>query len=192
MTNDEASWGQRRRYRVVETQAPRAFAAGYARNGGDALVYGGVFLIILGVIAAVINGEAGFLVLSLAGLAGSFYFYPTADHKAPQLAASSRGLYVDRIGTLPWRAIRRVRLRRQALRTMRLAYLTVEIDGPLEKAVIEAVELPLPFRLMTRNWRRLRDGLEIRLHTLDRPPEEIHAAIERFLAAQSNDRATRG
>lgn len=182
MTDDEASWGQRRRYRVVETQAPRAFSARYARNGGDALVYGGFFFAVLGVAAAVMNGEPGFLVLSPAGLASSFYFYPAVDHETPQLAATSRGLYVDPIGTLPWRAIRRVRLRRQALRTMRLAYLTVEIDGPLEAAVIEPVALPLPFRLMTRNWRRLRNGLEIRLHTLDQPAEEIHAAIARFLA----------
>ena len=192
MTDDETAWRGRRRYGVVGAQAPRAFSAAYARNGGEALVYGGVFFLVLGVAAAVVNGEAGFLVLSLAGLASSFYFYPTVDHRAPQVAASSRGLYVDRIGTIPWPAIRRVRLRRQALRTMRLAYLTVEVDGRLEEAVIEPASPPLPLRLMTRNWRRLPHGLEIRLHTLDRPAEDIHAAIERFLAARSDGHTARG
>lgn len=185
MTDDgDAPIDERLGHDLGERAVPQAISAAYVRNSGDVLVYGGFFLIVLGVLAAWVNGEAAFLLLSVAGLASSFYFYPTSDHEAPQLAASSRGLYVDRIGTIPWQAIREVRLRRQALRTMRLAYLTVVVDGALGD-VTEAPDLALPFRLMTRNWRRTREGLEIRLHTLDQPAERIHATIERFLAAHA-------
>ena len=163
--------------------SPRAFAAGYERQSGDMLVYGGLAVAGIGVVAALVNGSDAFLIATAAGFASAAYFWPLVERRRPQLGASAAGLYVDRIGIIGWPAIEAIDLHETMLRTMRLSTLRVRLRVPLEKAVAVAEPVPLSKRFTTRNWKLSGNVLEVRLHTLSMRPDDVYERIRAFQEA---------
>ncbi len=161
-------------------EAPRAFAVGYERQSGDMLVYGGLVVAGIGVLAMILNGSDLFVVFLGAGLVSAAYFWPLTERTRPQLGGSSQGLYVDRIGIIGWHAIEGLDIHQTALRTMRLATLRVRLSMPLDKAVVAAERVPASKILTTRNWRVRGNVLEVRLHTLAAPPEKVFERLRAF------------
>jgi hypothetical protein len=151
------------------------------------LVYGGIAVAVIGVVATVVNAADVFLVLTAAGLVSAGYFWPLVERKRPQLGASATGLYVDRIGIIGWPAIEWLDLHQTALRSMQLATLRVKLRVPLEKAVVAEERVPLTKRFTTRNWKMNGDVLEIRLHTLTGRPPEVYEKIRAFHAMITAD-----
>ena len=156
---------------------PRAFAVGYKPHGGDLMVYGGGAMTVVGVLATVVNGQPGFLLASIVGSLSALYFQPTMDLKSPQLGANRSGLYVARVGFIPWSEITEIHVEHRALRTMRLATLVVGTARPLKEAVSEPDRVPPMRRLMSRNARVSGGKLRVPLHTLAMNPDVIEARL---------------
>lgn len=159
-------------------EPPRAFATGYKPNSGDMMVYGGGAMTIVGVLATVLNAEPAFLLASLAGTGSAFYYTPVLDTRTPQLGASADGIYVARIGIIAWPAVQRLHVRRQALRTMNLAWLEIDLDPALPDALAAAETVPLAQRFTARNAKTNGQRVEVTLHTLAMPPDAIEARLK--------------
>lgn len=159
------------------SNAPQAFATGYKPHSGDMMVYGGGAVTLVGVLAAFVNTAPSFLLASLAGTFSAFYFWPTLDTRQPQLGADVHGLYVARIGTIGWAAVRRMTVRRRALRTMSLATLVIELDPPLPEALLAGDPVPLSLRFTARNARAHGRRVEVQLHTLAMPVDAVEARL---------------
>lgn len=158
----------------------RAFATGYKRHSGDMMVYGGGVLTLIGVIVSVLNGHPGPLLASLVGSASAYFYHPTLDTQRAQLGANDDGLFVARVGFIPWSAVRDVRVERRALRTLHLAHLTVLTEGPVGEAVSVPDVVPVAERFTTRNARVSGDTIRVELHTLAMAPDVIEFRLKRL------------
>ncbi len=166
-----------------DPSAPQAFAVGYKAHGGDLMVYGGGALTLIGVLATLINGQPGFLIASIIGSLSALYFQPTMDLKAPQLGANAAGLYVARVGFIPWAEVAEIHVERKALRTMRLATLVIATTRPFAEAVSEPERIPPLRHLTSRNARMSGGKLRVPLHTLAMNPDVIEARLKALQAA---------
>ncbi|MDQ0314356.1 hypothetical protein [Amorphus orientalis] len=160
---------------------PKAFAVGFDSNAGEALVYGGATLIVIGSLVTVVRGQPAALVLSLIGLCSTVYFRPLIEAKRPQLGANMQGLYVERIGIIGWSAIAEIDVFETSLRTMNFSKLIVRLAVPLEKAIVVPETVPWWRRLMSRNWsRKGPDRLDIKLDTLSADPAVVVRRVKAF------------
>jgi hypothetical protein len=160
--------------------APRAFATGYKAHSADMMVYGGGAMTVLGVLAAVLNGAPGFLVLSLIGTLSAFHYAPLLETQVPQLGANADGLYLARIGVMRWEAIAGLTVERRSIRSVRLATLVVELDRPLAEAVVLPEPVPLLRRLTARLARVRGRTIRVDLHGLGMSPDVIEARLLAF------------
>lgn len=167
-----------------ERGTPRAFAVGYRAHSGDLMVYGGGALTLIGVLATVVQGTPVYLLASIVGTLSALYFQPTIDLKTPQLGANQQGLYLARIGFMPWEEIAEIRVERRALRTMNLATLIVRTAHPLAQSVTEPDRVPFLARFTSRNARVSRDGtIRAPLHPLAMNPDVIETRLRALYAA---------
>ncbi|MEM8551014.1 MAG: hypothetical protein AAGF45_01430 [Pseudomonadota bacterium] len=164
-------------------EGPKAFAVGYKAHSGDMMVYGGGALTLIGVLAAVLNGAPSFLLASLAGSLSALYFYPTLDVRTPQLGANIEGLYVARIGVIPWSEIKQIHVHHHALRTMHLATLIVTTARPLSEAVSIKETLSPVQRVTARNVKVKGNTIRVSLHTLALPPQSIERRLRTLYTA---------
>lgn len=162
---------------------PRAFAVGYKPHAGDLMVYGGGALTLVGVLATVVNGTPAFLLASIVGSLSAFYFHPTIDLATPQLGADTHGIFVARVGLVPWAEVAEIRVERRALRTMRLATLILRTRRPLSEAVAKPERVSLLARLTARNAKASGDHVRVPLHTLAVSPEAIETRLRALYAA---------
>lgn len=167
---------------------PKAFAVGYDLRSGEALVYGGAVLIIIGSLVTIVRGEPFALVLSLVGLGAVFYFRPLVETRRPQLGANMQGLYVERIGVIGWGAIAELDVFETNLRTMHFTKLIVRLASPLEQAVVEPEPVPWWRHWMSRNWVLKGDRLEIKLDTLKAEPGAVVRRLKAFHRLVANGR----
>jgi len=158
--------------------AARSFLVGYRAHNGDMMVFGGIMMIFVGILATVVRTSPGFLVASVVGALSAFYFRPTLDLKTPQLGASRNGLYIARVGIIPWEEVAEIRVVHRALRTLRLATLVVRTGRPLGEAVSQPDRLTLLQRITARNARVV-SGAEVHvpLHTLAMSAREIEERL---------------
>ncbi|WP_420392044.1 hypothetical protein [Acuticoccus sp.] len=156
---------------------PRAFATGYKVHSGDMMVYGGGAMTVVGVLASVVNGAPVFLLASVVGSLSALYFWPTIDPRRPQLGASVQGIYIARVGIIPWANVGEMRVEHHALRTMHLATLVVVPRVPLAEAVARREVLPLAERYAARNARVRANVVRVSLHTLAMPIAEVEARL---------------
>ena len=163
----------------------RAFATGYRAHTGDMMVYGGGVLTLIGVLATVVNGNPLALGASFVGSLSALYFWPTLDTRRAQLGASRQGVFVARIGIIPWSAVHELRVERRALRTMRLATLHITTDRPPLEAVSAADVVPLSERFTARNARVSGRTIKVQLHTLAMPIDAIEQRLRRLRAQAS-------
>lgn len=168
-----------------EPDGPRAFAVGYKPHGGDLMVYGGGAMTLVGVLATLVNGQPGFLLASLVGSLSALYFQPTMDLKSPQLGANRSGIYVARLGFIPWSEVAEIRVEHKALRTMRLATLVIGTVRPLREAVTEPDRVPFIRRFTAHNARISGGKVRVPLHTLSMNPEVVEARLRNLHAAAS-------
>ena len=165
-----------------------SLASGYQSQSGEMMVYGGTFFGLFLLLGAVMSGAVALYALSLLMLAGAFHFFPMVRTDRVQLRVAPRGLYLDGLGWLPWTAIRDVRMYDRAVRTIRNTHLELKLAAGIAEVVV-AEDRQEPLRdLMTRIWSvsRARDGTEaalvtVKLEPLTASPEEILAAIRRYL-----------
>lgn len=159
---------------------PRSFAIGYTPTAGEMFVYGGASLVVIGCIITAVQGHPAALILSVIGLASTFYYRPLMEARRPQLGATMQGLYVERIGVIGWRAIADLEMTETYIRTMRFTKLIVTLKGPLEKVVVQPEQVQTWRRYTCRNWTRKGDRLEIKLDTLKADPEVVMRRIKAF------------
>ncbi len=167
-----------------ERPGPRPFATGYKPSSGDMMVYGGGAMTIVGVLATVLNGAPGFLLISVVGSLSALHFSPLVESRVPQLGANADGLYLARIGVIAWDAIRTIRVERRALRTMQLSTLVVELGRPLAEAVAVPEDVPLMKRLTSRSARVRGETIRIDLHALAMEPDAVEARLLAFRDAR--------
>lgn len=167
---------------------PGALATGYQRQSGEMMVYGGTFFGLFFLLGATMSGEVTLFVLAILMLGAAFYFFPMIRGERAQLRVEARGLYLDGMGWLPWTGIRDVRMFDRAVRTIRNAHLELTLAGPIED-IVRQEDKQDPLRdMMTKIWtlRRHADAsgghhVLVRLEPLKATPEEILAAIRRYL-----------
>ena len=162
---------------------PAAFTVGYRPHSGDLMVYGGGALTFVGFLAMVVNAEPAFLIASIVGTLSALYFHPTLNLRTPQIGADVEGLYVARIGIIPWSEIAEMRVEHRALRTMRLATLIVRTARPLKQAVAKPERVPLMERFTAQNARVYGNTIKASLHTLNAPPADVEQRLMALYAA---------
>ncbi|WP_346910434.1 hypothetical protein [uncultured Roseibium sp.] len=170
---------------LEKPKGPSPFAIGFNRSNGDPMVYGGLFVGAFLVIASIVADMPELALIALAPLAVAFWHYPMLDRRVPQLGANADGFFVERIGFIDWASIRKLELRRTAVRNIQLASLEVSLTRSLADAVTGPQIFPVWKKVMMRNWstRREADGtdtLVIRLHTLSADPEQVLAQLRTF------------
>ena len=161
------------------TPSPRSLGVNYLPSSGDMMAYGGVVVAGLGVLAFMVQGQPVFLTMVPVGLGVSAYFYPLIEKGVVRLGADLRGLYFERLGVVPWAAIKSVRHEQRALRTLRLHTLHVELRAAPETVVVDPDEVPFWKSFMARAWKRHGNTISIDLHPLARDPVEL---VDRLLA----------
>ena len=158
---------------------PKPLAVNYLPGSGDMMVYGGVVVAALGVLTWLVRGDPVFLLMVPTGLIVSAYFYPLIEKGVPRFGADPRGLYFERLGIIPWEAIRDVRHQQRALRTLRLHTLHVELTGPAHEVVREQ-EAVGPFKaLMSKSWKSKGNRISVELHPLSKDPITL---VDRMLS----------
>lgn len=161
--------------------APQAFATGYERQAGEALVFGGVGVALIGVLAAVVRGDPGLLVISAAGLMSTWYFYPLVERGRPVLGGNDEGLFIDGIGFIAWDAVAGLKRLDRAVRSIRTVTLTIELNRPLAEAIVRPASAPIWRQFMTRIWKERANAVELQLHTLRMSPDQIIGRLSAFL-----------
>lgn len=162
---------------------PQAFVVGYRPHTGDMMVYGGGVVTLVGVLATVVNAAPGFLVVSIVGSLTAFYFHPTLDLRAPQLGADTEGLYVARIGLIPWSEVAEMHVERRALRTMHLSTLVIRTVRPPRKAVSVPETVPVSRRLTARPGRISGGTIRVDLHPLSLDADAIERRLRALMSA---------
>lgn len=158
---------------------PRSVGVNYLSGSGDMMAYGGVVVAALGVLAFAVRGQEVFLLMVPVGLLVSAYFYPLIEKDAVRLGADVRGLYFERLGLVPWAAVKSVRHEQRALRTLRLHTLHVELRGDPSVVVSERDEVPFWKALMARSWKHQGHVISVELHPLATDPVNL---VDRLLA----------
>ena len=168
--------------------APASLATAYQRQSGEMMVYGGTFFGLFLLLGGIMSGEPTLYILAILLLGSAFYFFPMVRLDKAQMRVEPRGLYLDGMGWLPWTAIRDVRMYDRSVRTIRNAHLELRLAGSVEDVLV-AEDKQDPLRdLMTKVWSvsRAPDGthaglVTVKLEPLQKSPEEILAAIRRYL-----------
>lgn len=168
--------------------APASLATTYQRQSGEMMVYGGTFFGLFLLLGGVMSGEPALYILSILLLGAAFHFFPMVQLDRAQMRIEPRGLYLDGMGWLPWTAIRDVRMYNRSVRTIRNAHLELKLAGSVEDVVTSEDKQDALRDLMTKVWSvsRAPDGTQaglvtIKLEPLQKSPEEILAAIRRYL-----------
>lgn len=161
------------------TDAPRSLGVNYVSGAGDMMVYGGVVVVALGVLATFVQGNPVFLTMCPIGLAVSAYFYPLIEKGVVRIGADNRGLFFEGLGILPWQAIKAVHHQQRALRTLRLHTLYVELNGAPADVVIEPSPAPVWKQFMAKAWKSHGTVITAELHPLAKDPVEL---VNRLLA----------
>ncbi|MBO6676860.1 MAG: hypothetical protein JJ908_16485 [Rhizobiales bacterium] len=152
---------------------PRSLGVNYLSGSGDMMAYGGIVVAALGVLAFFVQGQMVFLIMVPIGLAVSAYFYPLIEKGVVRLGADVRGLYFERLGIIPWAAIKSVRHQQKALRTLRLHILHVELRAAPETVVTERDDVPFWKMFMAKAWKRDGNTISIDLHPLAKDPVNL-------------------
>jgi hypothetical protein len=157
----------------AHSPTPRSLGVNYLSGTGDMMAYGGIVLAALGVLAFFVQGQFVFLIMVPIGLVVSLYFYPLIEKGVVRMGADSRGLYFERLGIIPWAAIKSVRHQQRALRTLRLHTLHVELRAAPETVVTEQDDVPFWKALMVKAWKREGNTISIDLHPLAKDPVNL-------------------
>ncbi|MEQ8656591.1 MAG: hypothetical protein RIC24_04685 [Hyphomicrobiales bacterium] len=155
------------------TPTPRSLGVNYLSGSGDMMAYGGIVVAALGVLAFFVQGQMVFLFMVPIGLAVALYFYPLIEKGVVRLGADSRGLYFERLGIIPWAAIKSVRHQQKALRTLRLHILYVELRAAPETVVTDPDDVPFWKAFMAKAWKRDGNTLSVDLHALASDPVNL-------------------
>ncbi|MBJ3778296.1 hypothetical protein [Acuticoccus mangrovi] len=169
------------------TGKPSGFATGYKPHAGDMMVYGGGALTLIGVLAMVVRVEPLYLLASLVGTGSAFYFSPTVDMKSPQVGGNAEGIFIARVGVIPWARVAKMRVEHRVLRSIPLATLIVTPDRPLAEAVSQPDRVPLLRRVMARPVHVRRDEVRVDLHALAMDPYEVERRLVALRTAGSRD-----
>lgn len=163
----------------TSADTPRSLGVNYVSSAGDMMVYGGVVVAALGVLATFVQGNPVFLLMCPIGLAVSAYFYPLIEKGVVRLGADPRGLFFEGLGIVPWDAIKAVHHQQRALRTLRLHTLFVELTGEPQNVVRETASLPIWKQFMAKAWKGHGTVITAELHPLAKDPLEL---VDRLLA----------
>jgi hypothetical protein len=161
--------------------APRSLGVNYISSAGDMMVYGGVVVAALGVLAFLTQGNPVFLLMCPLGLVLSAYYYPLIEKGVVRLGADRHGLFFEGLGIVPWEAIKAVHHQQRALRTLRLHTLFVELTGAPGEVVTDPSPLPAWKRFMAKAWKSHGTVITAELHPLAKDPVEL---VDRLLAFQ--------
>ncbi|MFK7793118.1 MAG: hypothetical protein AB8B88_10670 [Devosiaceae bacterium] len=153
--------------------APRSLGVNYLSGSGDMMAYGGIVLAALGVLAFFVQGQKVFLLMVPIGVAVAAYFYPLIEKQVVRLGADTRGLFFERLGIIPWAAVKSVRHEQKALRTLRLHTLHVELRATPESVVVDPEDVPIWKRFMAKAWKQNGTTLSIDLHPLASDPVNL-------------------
>ena len=160
---------------------PLAFQTGYQRQSGEGLVFGGVGVALIGVLAALTRAEPAFLVITAAGLIASGYFYPLVERHRPVLAGDDRGLYIDGLGVIDWSAISGIDRTDRAVRSILTTTLSIRLNRPSQEAVIYPAAGAWWRQLTTRIWKVRGDRIDLQVHTLTMKPDQLMEKVTGFL-----------
>lgn len=158
---------------------PRSLGVNYLSGSGDMMVYGGVVVFALGVLAFFVQGNPVFLAMCPIGLVVSAYFYPLIEKGVVRLGADQRGMYFESIGIVPWEAITAVHHQQRALRTLRLHTLFVELTGAPKDVISEPDPAPFWKQFMAKAAKSHGSVVTVELHPLAKDPVEL---VNRLLA----------
>ncbi|MEP0707005.1 hypothetical protein [Parvibaculum sp.] len=165
-----------------QAAGPDFLTAQYSKEKGESIVYSGVLaagaLVLFGVPRAPVLA----ILAALAALAVAMYHWPYVTRERKALSVTPAGIYLDRLGLLPWNAISDVQIVNRYVRMIRNAELRISLRRPLETAVENAPVTGIVRRYMYRCWTKLSpQEIAVKLSTLDAKPEAVEAAVRQHL-----------
>ncbi len=160
------------------TQGVEGFYFAYGRDAGEFRFYVCAFVALAALAALFMGGGpiAAVLAVFFGGVA--YHFFPLIEKSKARIGAGQYGIFIDGFGIIDWRAVKAIKLRRFAVRSIDNIELHIELSKPLDQALLQDWHKSLPlFRaLMMLPWKMTPDGVvRIPLEPFGRDPNHIHA-----------------
>ena len=133
-------------------------------------------------VAAFATRQGYWLVGAVASGAAAYHNWPLLEKGRPTIGANQYGIFIQGLGLIRWRAVKRIDLVESPARSMMLHELDIELAAPLATALVaDWRKRPLHRQLMRLPWSRAGAALiRINLDAFDKPAEDIHATLLRM------------
>ena len=160
-------------------------AMGYDASEGERIVQGGRAVAVVALIVFLFNGQLWLLGVVAVALLVSLHYGPMHRPKRPQIILDDTGIVIEALGLIPWKHVREAKYTQLYVRSVQMAEITLELDGPIADCVTPTKEKPWR-RLQTRIWRTPRaNAVKIKFTGLKGKPEEMKTAIDTRMTAAS-------
>ncbi len=112
----------------------------------------------------------------------AYHSYPLVETGRPRLAASHHGLFIEGLGLLKWRAVKRIDLVAVVVRAITYHELLVILNQPLSSALAADGRRQPAYRALMRLPSSITsvDTIRVPLDVFDRPAREIYRTFLRI------------
>lgn len=156
----------------------RRFTTRFHPRSGELFVYGSFFGGALSVFLFFQSGNLLIIPFSLSCFLMTFYFQPFLDTESPQIGADTSGIYVRKLGHIPWSVIEAFRVQRVAVRNVERACLQIKLKDGWQNAINCLNKVPVHDRYTYRIWKKNRNNIiEVRLEHMLESSLVIEASI---------------
>jgi len=132
--------------------------------------------------AALGTGYAFWLLFAVGSAAATYHNYPLLETGRPTIGANQYGMFVQGLGLIGWRSIKRIDLVPVANRSMTVNQLQIALAVPLASALVaDWRKRPWHREMMRLPWTSPSPGvIEVSLDPLEQLPGEVHETLLRM------------
>ena len=156
----------------------RRYITRYHPRSGELLVYGGFAAGCFAAFLIYMTGNPFFIPGVILGLLSAFYYHPFLDTDSAQIGVDTRGIYIRKLGHLPWAAISAFRVRRIAVRSVERVSLQIKLSDDWQSHIQCKTDIPFTEAYSYKCWKKRKDNiLEVRLEHMQERPNQIEKSI---------------
>ncbi len=156
----------------------RRYTAHFHPRSGELFVYGSFSCGALSLFLFFNSGNLVFLPFFSACLFMTFYFQPFLDTENAQIGADTTGIYVRKLGHIPWSTIEAFRVQRIAVRSVERASLQIKLRDNWQNHINCVNPFPAYDRFTYKIWKKKNNNIiEIRLEHMKEDTRIIENSI---------------
>ncbi len=156
----------------------RRFATRFHPRSGELFVYGSFFCGALSFFLFFQTGNLVIVPFSLCCFFATFYFQPFLDTESAQIGADTSGIYVRKLGHIPWSVIEAFRVQRIAVRNVERAALQIKLKDDWQSALDCLNQISIYDRFTYKIWKKRKNNLlEVRLEHMRENTRVIEESI---------------